>query len=339
MRSLMLRLTQSGVGFLDTFFDFLRKILENQPVFAGSRVSDCYLRHRLVKSEVSREPVWNENSIYCVTSVRSFLKIFKIIMLIFLLTSCLRSEENIFFSQIVNDSTISISNDTKLNINSNIEGAKIYLDDVFIGVCPLTDYNVQPGIYKISVTNPDERSWYSQPVIDSVKIRRGEVVTKFIELNNIYLISSQPSDADVFYKDSLIGRTPFVFYTESASEFITLKKDGYKDVELIVKNSSPNMYVLLELVNLVSNHTTSPYLSNDGTSLKLPVYIASGSAVIFGINAAWLKIKADSYYSDYQISGDKTILNKVKKYDKLSGISLVVCQLSSFLLAYLLLSN
>ncbi len=271
--------------------------------------------------------------------MRSFLKIFKILLLSFLLTVYLRSEENNYISQIVDDSTIPISDSTKLNINSNIEGAKIYLNDIFIGRCPLVDYKVQPGSYKIRATNPNERSWYSQVSIDSITLKPGEVYTKFIELKYTYLINSQPTGADVFNKDSLIGKTPLVFYTISASEFISLKKDGYNDVEMIVKKASPNVYVQLELVNPVSNHILSPYLNIDGTSLKLPVFIAGGSTVIFGINAAWLKIKADNYYTNYQITGDKAILKKVKRYDRLSGISLTACQVSNILLAYLLLSK
>ncbi|MBU2445560.1 MAG: hypothetical protein KJ666_08315 [Bacteroidetes bacterium] len=66
-------------------------ILENQPIFRGPRVSDPLYRlcsssegsfgEDAGGSEVSREPIWNENSVDCVTSVHdSFLYPSKLIL-------------------------------------------------------------------------------------------------------------------------------------------------------------------------------------------------------------------------------------------------------------------
>ncbi|MBU2583827.1 MAG: hypothetical protein KKH32_00685 [Bacteroidetes bacterium] len=55
-------------------------ILENQPIFTGSRVSDPLYRlcssEDAGGSEVSREPIWNENSVDCVTSVILYIFIY-----------------------------------------------------------------------------------------------------------------------------------------------------------------------------------------------------------------------------------------------------------------------
>jgi len=156
-------------------------------------------------------------------------------------------------------------------------------------------------------------------------------------MKNKFLINTQPSGADVIYKDSVLGKTPLILYTINDNDLIKIKKNGYKTSEIMIDVSNPNIYLPLETTLSLEN--SNIYLQKDAIHFKPSIYFAGGSAIIFGVNAAWLKLKADKYYNEYKLNGDSNVLKRMKKYDRLSAVSLVACQLSSIMLTYLLLNN
>ncbi|MDI6803980.1 MAG: PEGA domain-containing protein [Bacteroidota bacterium] len=229
--------------------------------------------------------------------------------------------------------------ESRISIYCNVQNAKIFLDTTLVGYTPLENYTVKPGFYVLRVLSPDECSWFSKSYIDSIQIQLNENFVKKIELEYIWFISSSPSGAGVYYKDSLIGKTPTVFYSKSDINVITFNKAGYE--KLTIPNDKNNSRIDVELQPKEQNILIhqNKYLSNDGNKLQGSVYVAAGGTVLFGATAIYTKIKADEYYKLYRKTGDASLLTKVRKLDTYSGISLVVAEISSLLLTYLLLSK
>lgn len=220
-----------------------------------------------------------------------------------------------------------------LTVKSNFTNAKIYLDSVFVGVTPLDCLVIDSGKYLLKVVYPDESYWHKSIYIDTLIVVPCSILERYIDFKKKYFITSSPYGAKIFYEDSLIGTTPCYAEFENFSPLIKIKKEGYEPVLLHLEENK-------KLVNVILSETKDysqklKVLRN--VDISPSVYIAGAGSIIFGSTAAILKVKADKYYKNYRSNGDDGALKKVKEYDKLSGISLVICELSNLVLIYLLL--
>ena len=144
--------------------------------------------------------------------------------------------------------------------------------------------------------------------------------------DSIYL-KTDPDDAYVMKKDSLIGHTP-LFINPLLGE-VLLTKPGYeqKSINLSGYDNSP--------VSLKFTGKKSTGSFFESTAFRLFV---SGIVVLGGITA-YYKIKADKRYADYQASGDGNLLTETRKYDLISGISFAALQVNFGFLIYYFLSD
>ena len=81
-----------------------------------------------------------------------------------------------------------------------------------------------------------------------------------------------------------------------------------------------------------------PLLGRVGRSAA-PVIVATAVAVVSGAASAYLKTRADTYYENYRGSPDGATLDRVRRYDLFSGITLGVAELSLGYLIVELLSR
>lgn len=259
--------------------------------------------------------------------MKSILKYFTFLFLLVSISTHTHAQDNVEIKE------------SKISINCNIQNAKIFLDTTLVGQTPLENYTIKPGFYVLRVYSPDERSWFSKSYTDSIHIQPDENIVKNIELEYVWYISSIPSDADVYYNDSLVGKTPTVFYSKSEINLITFNKTGYERLTIPTDKNNSRIDVLLQPNEKNILGSQNKFLSKDGNKLPGSVYVVAGGAVLFGATAAYTKIKADEYYKRYRMSGDASLLTQVRKLDTYSGISLAVAEISSLLLTYLLLSK
>jgi hypothetical protein len=119
---------------------------------------------------------------------------------------------------------------------------------------------------------------------------------------------------------------------------LTILKDGYQQASIPLGDNVSNVNIQLIPLDKLSNNPVE-YLSHDETKPSVSLYFSAGGTVVFGVAAALLKIQADNNYQKYRLTGDQQSLKKVKYFDVSSGISLAACEISSFILAYLLLSQ
>ena len=156
-----------------------------------------------------------------------------------------------------------------------------------------------------------------------------------------YFINSNPFNAEVYYRDSLLGLTPVRFSTaQKLNGNILLKKKGYRDelFNLDYYNFEKGAEIFIK--SLTANEEKI-VLKNNGTNFvkkRSPAGIlASGIvAIATGTIAYTTKQKANDLYNQYIISRNQDDLNKVNRYDLYSGISLALMQVSVGALIYFL---
>jgi len=149
-------------------------------------------------------------------------------------------------------------------------------------------------------------------------------------------IASDPYGAEISDGDKVVGLTPLAVSLHGSPRSFTLSKTGYQD--LVFYASSDTFFNLVPL-NGAMNSVQSPYLSQPATKDILPVYLTAAAAVLAGASAAYFKIKADNFSTDYTNTGNNADLSRIHHNDTLAGISLVICQVNLLGLAYLLFSR
>jgi hypothetical protein len=156
-----------------------------------------------------------------------------------------------------------------------------------------------------------------------------------------YFINSNPFNAEVYYKDSLLGLTPVRFTSgEKLSGNISLKKKGYKieSFNLDEYNFEKGIEIYLKPLFAVEEKSV---IKNKGTNFtkkrSLTGILTSGIlAVTTGMLAYNTKEKANDYYNQYLDNRNQNNLDKSNKYDIYSGISLAIMQVSVVGLIYFL---
>lgn len=155
-------------------------------------------------------------------------------------------------------------------------------------------------------------------------------------------INSIPQNAEVFVNGEYKGNTPCRFPADVKINSYLIKKDGYKDEVRIfsVDNESIRQtFVLIKKNNLADEKLV---LSNSPFTFKpkrkiIPIILSSLiTAGSIGLSF-YFKDKANTHNELYAFSGDQRELDKVKKFDLYSGISLGVFQVSFIGLIYFLM--
>lgn len=156
-------------------------------------------------------------------------------------------------------------------------------------------------------------------------------------------IDSSPQNADVYFNNEHLGRTP-LFFTWKDSIFpgqLRVTAEGYTDHVETIHNAG----LIKKFYSLVRIGTKKKSdLVIEGKNLHFeeprkifPIVISSLAAVGAGISAFHFKSLALENRDIYDQSGDPGALDKKKKYDIISGISLAVFQLGMGALIYFLL--
>ncbi len=223
-----------------------------------------------------------------------------------------------------------------LTVQSENEHVSVYCDTAFLGTAPLVRIPVETGTRVFRFTRSEGKRWYSTAIAETIVVRDGEEIARQIKFPLVRHITSVPDGASVMVGDSVIGSTPMFLESSSLEGMITVLREGYESATLPVHD---DVHVVLIRHEIGSGFEISPYLVSDEGNNHTSLYLTAGATVLTGAAAAFFKIQADSYYSDYRRTGNSSDLDNVRKYDLYSGISLAASQISLFILAYHLLSQ
>lgn len=158
-------------------------------------------------------------------------------------------------------------------------------------------------------------------------------------------VNSFPQNAELYLNNENIGNTPLFFMISDSLKGsdlqIKLSLKGYSDCsETFIGNEKINRtYTLVplpgtKLINPVKEDK-KPYFERPRK--LIPIVLSSLVTIGAGVSAFYFKNLATENRDNYDMYGDPSALDRKKKYDILSGVSLVVFQLGLGALVYYLL--
>lgn len=173
-----------------------------------------------------------------------------------------------------------------------------------------------------------------------------------------YRFDSVPFGASVFYRMKLLGTTPLLFDSplklDSAVVFTLGRFNDESLWPADAKETAKNFFVLTAKLRPLSDamllenppvsetdYTKRGFFTNltEKRSNNFYKYVASATAVVAGVSAAYFKLQADSRYTTYAQTFDRQYLDQSRQLDVWSGISLALSQLALGFLTYLFLSE
>ncbi len=111
-----------------------------------------------------------------------------------------------------------------LQIASDVEGARIFLDGVYKGQSPLT-VNTVPGLKEIMVKSPGYKTTRTQAMVESRQV--SQVLVDLPLVVGTVEVTSTPSDACVFINQEPMGTTPASIQLPPGDYDVLVEKPGY----------------------------------------------------------------------------------------------------------------
>ena len=143
-----------------------------------------------------------------------------------------------------------------------------------------------------------------------------------------FLLNSSPQDAQVYFNDSLVGKSPLFIKTNFRK--LTLRKSGYDDLEI---SSEEIRTGKIFFMNYQVPEEEKNFFEKDIFK------ILTAGIVILGATTAYFKLEADKKYDEYQFTGDSELLDDIRKYDRISAITFTALQINFGLLLYFFLTD
>ena len=215
----------------------------------------------------------------------------------------------------------------KIIIQTDVENAKLFVNDNFESEGNNFEFELERGTYKISIVE-DYKKWNAGRIEDTLTVIDCNDLTFNYFLNNKLLLDSDPQNVYVRESDSLIGFTPMLL--ENNIQTIQLQKPGYEDKVISQQDIAAGVKPELQFIGRVKDESFY-----ESTLFKLLV----GTAIALGATTAYYKLEADKNFDEYQITGDQALLEQTDKYDLISGITFVALQIDFGLILYLFLTD
>jgi len=248
---------------------------------------------------------------------------------------------NLVFAQPDSTSVLDSAKSYKISIISIPENAKIFLDTSYLGKTPLSNYEAKKGEYKLKVINPKSLlAWENENEVISLNLSQDTTINVYFKY--YYYFNTDPFNASVFNNDSLLGLTPFRFFSDDElSGNLLIKKKNYRDFVFDLKNYSFETGANINLQSKGKVNINDIVYKNRGTQFKtkrsLYTIIGLGAAsIVGGYFAINFKNKANEAYDSYVTSGNSAQLTESNSNDTYFVISLVLMQLAVGGLIYVL---
>ncbi len=219
------------------------------------------------------------------------------------------------------------SSKTKVIIKTIPDNINIFLNNNFIGKGTAA-VKLAKGKYEISAKE-SPIIWDAKTISDSLDITGLEKDTSIIfDFTKVLYLNTAPEDANIYNGDSLIGFTPM--FVPLKDDSLMLRKKGYLSKSIMAAPKYSDDIIKLDAISR-AKHTN--FFS--GKAFKILV----GSIVVLGAATAYFKLKADDQFSQYENTGEQSLLDQTRKYDLISGITLGALEINFGILMYYFLSD
>ncbi|MEA3313781.1 MAG: PEGA domain-containing protein [Caldisericota bacterium] len=141
-----------------------------------------------------------------------------------------------------------------IDIVSDPEGAKVYLNNEEQGITPIKIKNIDPGKYKLSI----KKDGYT-PYEEEIETIKGETTNRKITLkkaDTFLTIDSVPTGANLYINNVLVGTTPHTAIDIEPNIYeVRVEKDGYLPFSTTVEvEKGKEISLLFPLLKLPENN-------------------------------------------------------------------------------------
>lgn len=150
----------------------------------------------------------------------------------------------------------------------NITGAEVFIDQVSVGVTPLTIDEVPAGPRDLYITHERYLPYQTEVLIEGMREHQVTTVELSPAWANIH-VSSLPDGADVSIDDEVVGQTPAAIEVLQGSHEIMLKKPGYKTWQADVSLVAEEDQVVPEVVLIKSDGKLSVESNPAGVNVTI----------------------------------------------------------------------
>jgi hypothetical protein len=233
---------------------------------------------------------------------------------------------------------LSFPQDGKINIISKNDSVLVFLDTIFLGQTPVINFPVSSGNYILKGICKKIGKWDNEIIESSVHIKPGDTNTFELRFRKNLRLITKPENAKVFINNNFVGYSPLnLFY--NITDTILFEKDNYET------ESFPADLIKKELIQ-ISMKPKIIFQQDENNNFAVrkngsnkTIYYLIGGGLAFGVFAVITKINADDLETEYKSSHNQDIKSKIRTYDTVSGISLMLFEACFLTLSYLLLSN
>jgi hypothetical protein len=215
----------------------------------------------------------------------------------------------------------------KIFIHTDIENAKLFIDDSLESEGNNFELELEPGTYRINIVE-DFKKWNAANLEDTLIIKDCSILNFDYDLNNKIILDTNPQNVYVKESDSLVGFTPL--HLDENFQTLLLQKPGYADEIISNQEVSAGVKPELEFIGQVKGESFY-----ESTLFKVLI----GTAIALGATTAYYKLEADKNFDEYQLTGDPAALEQTDKYDLISGITFVALQIDFGLILYMFLTD
>jgi hypothetical protein len=136
-----------------------------------------------------------------------------------------------------------------ISVNSNPQGARVYLDNAYKGNTPLNIRDITVGRHKIRIMLSGYEEWTSDITVSSSRVARISADLKPQEEYGSISINSVPQGADIYLDDEYKGLTPLNIQNIPVGKYtIKISLPGYEEwIDEISVSSSSTARVYTEL--------------------------------------------------------------------------------------------
>ena len=212
-----------------------------------------------------------------------------------------------------------------LTIINDIENVNIFIDDSLAGTGKNINVILSRGQHKIVALENSDR-WDAKKFIDSLNITDCNDITLKYNFKKKVLLNTEPQDVYVFSSDSLIGYTPLLIPMKLNN--IRLEKNGFESKIISYSDIGINQPVKL---NYVGENDYGNFFD------KILFKILVGTMIALGATTAYLKLKADDRFTEYNVTGDPALLDQTNRLDTLSAVTFVALQINFGAIIYFFL--
>lgn len=234
-----------------------------------------------------------------------------------------------------------------LNIDVNLPGIPIIIDNKQIGVSPMTLVPLDTGRHTINALNPHRHLWGQLDFFKEIYIQPMETLTVKIDFPSLLSIRTEPDRAEVRINDQFMGKTPLnTPFPDDLTVELLLQKDGFQDFKIKLDSlEQPFLSVKLKEIDEIFN--LKKFLKNQQQRQKSRYRRASYGfwtmSVLTGLSSIYFKRQADDNYQSYLNSGSYNKMNRYYdrtiQYDHYTNICLGLFQGCLFLSFYFMMKS